>query len=373
MDIQHDTIFVTLAGSHAHGTAGADSDVDLRGVCIAPLSARLSLRGPFEQWEGQLVGPLWDAILPRLRAHATAHESIETKTESVLFDLAKLVRLAANANPNALEVLFADESDWMYVTPKWHALHTQRRRFLSKKVQETYLGYGLAQLKRIRTHRAWLLDPPKQRPERADFGLAERTTLDRDARDRIEHAIDARMREYALDDLEMPPATRSALRRALERFWLDHLAVSERELESARHSTAAHGLGLSAGVVDMLDAEKRYRNAVRHFQAYEEWKKQRNPRRAELEAKHGYDTKHAMHLVRLMRTGLELLETGELRVRRLDADELVAIRNGKLGYEELVAEAERLAERMRAAAERSTLPADVDYAGLDAVLYDMLT
>jgi predicted nucleotidyltransferase len=373
IDIQRDTIFVTLAGSHAQGTAGRGSDVDLRGVCIAPLRDRLSLGSAFEQWEGELEGPLWNEISQRLEAHATARESLAQKTESVVFELAKLLRLAANANPNALEILFADASDWVYAQPKWYVLHAERRRFLSKKVQETYLGYGLAQLKRIRTHRAWLLAPPKQRPEREEFGLEDRTTLDRDARDRIEHAISARMREYALDDLEMPATTRTALRRALERFWLDSLATNESELDAALHRNAAQGLGISAEVVDTLEAEKRYRNAVRHWDAYSEWKKQRNPRRAELEARFGYDTKHAMHLVRLMRTGLELLESGELLVRRADAADLVAIRDGRLSYDELVAEAERLAADMREAVARSSLPADVDHEAIDALFHDLAT
>lgn len=42
VDLSRDTIFVALAGSHAHGTARPDSDVDLRGVCIAPLGPHLS-------------------------------------------------------------------------------------------------------------------------------------------------------------------------------------------------------------------------------------------------------------------------------------------------------------------------------------------
>jgi hypothetical protein len=44
------------------------------------------------------------------------------------------------------------------------------------------------------------------------------------------------------------------------------------------------------------------------------------------------------------------VETGELRVRRADADELTAIRDGGLSYEALLEEAERLQERMRASA-----------------------
>ncbi len=35
--IEQHTVFLTLAGSQAHGTAREGSDVDVRGVCIAPL------------------------------------------------------------------------------------------------------------------------------------------------------------------------------------------------------------------------------------------------------------------------------------------------------------------------------------------------
>lgn len=41
--LEQHTIFLTLAGSQAHGTAREGSDVDVRGVCIAPLRLRLSL------------------------------------------------------------------------------------------------------------------------------------------------------------------------------------------------------------------------------------------------------------------------------------------------------------------------------------------
>ena len=55
---------------------------------------------------------------------------------------------------------------------------------------------------------------------------------------------------------------------------------------------------------------------MKHWDSYQTWKTHRNPARAELERQHGYDTKHAMHLIRLMRMGLEVLETGDLGVRR---------------------------------------------------------
>lgn len=70
--------------------------------------------------------------------------------------------------------------------------------------------------------------------------------------------------------------------------------------------------------------------------------------RAELEAQHGYDTKHAMHLVRLLRMGEEILSTGRVNVRREDADELMAIRKGALSYDQLLEQSETLGTRIEA-------------------------
>lgn len=102
------------------------------------------------------------------------------------------------------------------------------------------------------------------------------------------------------------------------------------------------------------------------------WKTHRNPARAELERQHGYDTKHAMHLIRLMRMGLEVLETGDLRVRRDDADELLAIRNGAMSFDEVLAAATGLQESMERAAKMTSLPADIDRDGVDDLLLALL-
>lgn len=111
---------------------------------------------------------------------------------------------------------------------------------------------------------------------------------------------------------------------------------------------------------------------MKHWDSYQTWKTHRNPARAELERQHGYDTKHAMHLIRLMRMGLEVLETGDLRVRRDDADELSAIRDGAMGFDELLAAATGLQKSMEKAAAMTSLPADVDRDRVDVLLAAML-
>jgi predicted nucleotidyltransferase len=367
------TIFLTLAGSQAHGTAREGSDVDFRGVCIAPLSLRLSLFNTFEQYEGALPGPLAESVVSRLSGHPTASRALEIKTECVIFDVAKFVGLCAAANPNALEILFADKQDWVFETPVWRRLHDERYRFLTKKVQQTFHGYAMAQLKKIQTHRSWLLNPPTKKPSREDFGLpGAGGTLSYDDQNRIEQSIADKIRGYGIDAVDMPKSTRIAVQERLDAFYRDVLCASVEDLDERMRGLATYALQLPLDVVSALNAEKKYRAAMKHWDSYQTWKEHRNPARAELERKYGYDTKHAMHLIRLMRMGLEVLEIGDLRVRRDDAHELSAIRDGAIPFDELLAAATALQVSMERAAGMTKLPCDVDHKGVDALLGDVL-
>jgi predicted nucleotidyltransferase len=371
-DLNERAIFVTLAGSQAHGTARIGSDVDLRGVCVAPLEVRLSLFERFEQSEAPLSGTLWEQVRARIQLHPTAARGLEVRAECVVYELTKFVALCASANPNALEILFADERDWLFVTPTWRRLHAERMQFLTRKVQQTYLGYALAQLKRIRTHRSWLLTPPEKKPIRADFGLPDAGTLAKDDQNRLEQGIAEKVRSYGIDQLELPSSARSAVTERLRRFWQDREGCSEAELDERLRAVATHALGIPAAIVSTLNAEKKYLAAMKHWESYQTWQAERNEARAALEGQHGFDTKHALHLMRLMRMGLEVLETGELHVRRVDAAELNAIRDGALSYDQLLEAAADLQARMQAAAATSRLPDDIDPERVDRLAFEII-
>ena len=68
------------------------------------------------------------------------------------------------------------------------------------------------------------------------------------------------------------------------------------------------------------------------------------------------NSKHAMHLVRLLRTGVEALQTGEILVKRPDAEELLSIRNGAWTYEELVEYAEMMDNKIKTLYKTTDLP-----------------
>jgi hypothetical protein len=248
-------------------------------------------------------------------------------------------------------------------------VHDERHRFLTKKVQQTFHGYAMAQLRKIKTHRSWLLNPPTKKPSREGFGLpVAGGTLSRDDQNRIEQSIADKIRSYGIDDIDMPRPTRIAVQERLGDFYQDVLSASDGELGERMRAVATHRLQLPPDVVSALNAEKKYRAAMKHWDAYQTWKTHRNPARAELERQHGYDTKHAMHLIRLMRMGLEVLETGDLRVRRYDADELSAIRDGEMSFDDLLAAATELQDSMQNAAASTRLPADIERDEVDELL-----
>src|SRR5690606_16827205 len=98
----------------------------------------------------------------------------------------------------------------------------------------------------------------------------------------------------------------------------------------------------------------------------------RNAARFELERQHGYDTKHAAHLVRLLRMGHEILTTGEVRVHRPDADELLAIRRGAWDYDDLTEYAEHMQGLIAQAASKTRLPKKPDRSALNELLMDTI-
>ncbi len=239
-----------------------------------------------------------------------------------------------------IEQLFVDPSDWLIATRAWETIHDQRRRFVTKKAMHTFSGYAMSQLKRIKTHRAWLLNPPEKHPERKDFKLPDAPTLEREQFG----VIEARLKK-----------TEDTL--GGEGFTKDKIE----EVDPEMVAKVVTDLNLSPNLIEVIVNERRYNAAMKNWAQYQQWKTNRNPARAELEAKFGYDTKHAMHLVRLLRMATEILDRGEVIVRRHDAKELLGIRAGAWTFDQLMDWAADTEAKLDDVCSRSTLPHAADY------------
>lgn len=337
------TILLTRHGSHAYGLARPTSDEDLKGVAIPPKAYFTGFLSRFEQ--------------------------VETRApyDMVIYDVRKFLKLAADCNPNIIEVLWTEPEDHLVVSPLGERLLEHRSAFLSQKAKHTFSGYAMAQLKRIERHRGWLQSPPEAPPERAAFGLPPEPLV---ARDQLLAAEDMIRRKLQTWDVDLEPFDR-ATRVQLQQAWAEILAEQQLTAD-AQWRAAARTVGLEENFLELLERERAFRAEAKVWAQYQQWKDGRNKARAELEAAHGHDTKHAMHLVRLMRMCREILETGEVRVRRPDRDELMAIRNGERSLEELVAWAQAEDKALDAVKRASALPRAPDRKALDALCQELV-
>ncbi|NUS15147.1 MAG: nucleotidyltransferase, partial [Streptomyces sp.] len=79
--------------------------------------------------------------------------------------------------------------------------------------------------------------------------------------------------------------------------------------------------------------------------------------------------KHAMHLLRLLTSCRDLLRTGTLRIDVGDRrEELLAVRRGEIGWEQVRARMRTLHDEVDAAAARTPLPAEPDRARVEDFL-----
>jgi len=100
-------------------------------------------------------------------------------------------------------------------------------------------------------------------------------------------------------------------------------------------------------------------------------KGQKNIHRAELEDKHGYDTKYAMHVIRLYGEARELMQNGRITLPRPNKEELIAIRMGKYSLGEIQELGRQLESEALAARASSPLPDSVDRDAISRLITDV--
>jgi predicted nucleotidyltransferase len=97
-------------------------------------------------------------------------------------------------------------------------------------------------------------------------------------------------------------------------------------------------------------------------------KGQKNIHRAALEQKYGYDTKYAMHVIRLYLEAREYMEAGKISLPNLRVNLLVDIRQGKYRLPEIELMGKQLQAEAMLAQDTSPLPEDADIKGVTELI-----
>jgi len=119
-------LFLMVSGSHMWNLARPDSDLDIRGVYLAPLPRVLSLHPGADTIEGQHI--------------------LGGEVDLQLYEVGKALSMLARGNGNAVEMLLAPTV--FYAHPNAEYWQSLARPFLTKKLRAYYMGYLHSQRKR---------------------------------------------------------------------------------------------------------------------------------------------------------------------------------------------------------------------------------
>jgi uncharacterized protein len=333
LEVEQRTILIGLAGSHGYGLSRPQSDLDYRGVFVAGKKYYLGLDKVEQKDSG------WDT-------EPGIFDFLTNEKDTVIYELKKFVQLLAGANPNILELLWLKQ--YPVKTEVGEYLLAHRQMFLSKRVKHTYSGYAFAQIKKIESHRKWLLDPPQEKPTPEKFGFTAERPLNKEEL----HAFLEYLYSLVRGKIEY-------LSEAQELYQLLNGDIDYKGLLKQHHLTD-----------DVLEYTQK-----REWNAYQSWQTNRNPARAGMEKQSGFDLKHAMHCIRLLRSGLEILRSGEIFVDRQevgDADELKAILRGDFTYEQVTAIADNLVAELERACDDSSLPRHPDLSAINDLSIELI-
>ncbi len=234
----------------------------------------------------------------------------------VLYEIRKAVQLLLQGNPNIMSMLWVDRTDMLIVHPAAEQLMANKRIFLGRHVYHAFAGYANQQLQKMETR-----DP-------------------------------AELRMYLAVTAEL-------------KFRGDHPNHGGERFPEPDMSTG------EARDARNWDSEK-LRQKLKSSQKKGESIGYMGDKRKRLVLEHGYDTKNAAHLIRLLRMCVEFFEIGEMRVKRPDAQELLEIKRGKWKLQDIKDHADGLFEKARQARDRTSMPEEPDYVGAEQLLVQIL-
>lgn len=362
-EIEKNLIFLFARGSQAYGTNTPSSDEDIGGVCLPSKRVIYGL-DKFEQDDRDWFDSNGIAI------------------DKTVYNIVKAFQMFSENNPNMLDFLYAPERTIKHSSKIWEDVISIRDEFLCIKAKWTYQGYAVSQLNRIKTHRNYLLNPPKCKPEREKFGLPEKsifpeTQIEVIAKLSSEYVnSDNRDTFYnemtALFDAEGSLIFKKYI--PSEYYGFAIADFKKRQKEFLRMISSVSQYFLKDEYKDIAQKELAYIAALNSWDSYVQWARHRNSKRAEMEAKSGYDLKHAMHLIRLLRMGVEILGGNGVNVDRtnIDRDHLMDIRNGVFTFDQILEEADALNAKADELYKTCTLPKKPNSEKIDGVLINIL-
>ncbi|HHX68325.1 MAG TPA: nucleotidyltransferase [Gallicola sp.] len=265
---------------------------------------------------------------------------VEKQTDTTIYFLKQIIRLLINANPNCIEILGTKPEHLFICTEEGKLLRDNAKIFLSKKAKHSFGGYATSQLRRLQN--ALARDSYSQK-EKEQHILGS-------IQNQIEHF---KMKYHQITSKNINLYIDKSCKKDFdEEIYID-MNLEHYPLRDLRSMYS-----------DMLNVVKNYEN-LNH----------RNNKKDELHL-----NKHAMHLIRLLIVGTEILEgKGINTYREKDRDLLLKIRNGefvkqkdgKNDYSLIFEMVNEYDKKFKYAAENTDLPDNPNYEAINDLVSDI--
>lgn len=329
-------IFEAIMGSRAYGTNTPDSDVDIRGVFVQPLSDILK--------------------------YGFVDQVTNASNDTIYYELGRFLDLVSKNNPNILEMLKVPADCVLYKYFIFKEIEENFSKFLSKKVKYTFAGYAIEQIKKARGYNKKMNWEEEQMKRKTvlDFCYIFEKEKTLSFNDYINL-----YNKNNNDNLTYKDFALSAINHAKDLYAMYKIPntgiVSDPE---KANDVQLHSIPKESDFISYLFFNKDgYSSHCKKYIEYQTWLKERNPNRVKMNKEHGknYDSKNMCHVFRLLNMAQELLR-GELNVRRSEEEiyKLMQIREGKYEYDDLINEAEALIQNLDKEFESSNLPESPD-------------
>ncbi|MBC2175105.1 nucleotidyltransferase [Listeria booriae] len=249
----------------------------------------------------------------------------EKETDTVIFGAKKFIKLCAQSNPNVLELLGVEEEDILICSDAGRMVRDNTDLFLSKRVEQTFGNYAKAQLKRLQNALV-----------RNDDAKVEKEAL---VLERLNTQIGRFDDKYS--DLDS-----NALNLRLE----NNEIVMDLNLQGYPLRDFNGIYTDLQGIVRTFDKARSDDSQKELPQLY----------------------KHAMHLVRMLVTGRDILEgKGVITKRRAEHELLMAIRSGEMTFDEIFECVAVLQLEFDRAAKETALPEQVNMKQIEELLISL--
>lgn len=244
-----------LGGSRAYGTNLPESDIDIRGVAV-------------RRKEDILLGNDFESF-------------VEVNTDTTIYSFDKIIELLLGCNPNVIELLGLEPDDYIYKNAIGDLLLKNKSLFLSNRCINTFNGYALQQLYRIR--------------QKTNAALTEEE-LNNHVSEVLNNMSEKMYNKYNLNKDNVS-------------FYVINGEIK------------CDIIAKQCSMEDLSGMLSEFNNTLRDYR--------KTSKRNEHALNHGKIAKHSMHLLRLYMMGIDLVSKGKIQTKRIKEHNLLMdIRNG---------------------------------------------